>query len=118
MIGNPSLSECVGRHDLENKTIIQYLVDEFYSAEGVCFPLSTRYSTNADIANYANHLLPYAHVDNIKIAKEGADKRVIDYLTQINQEKIGREGFGFSPHLFKKLIAAPLIYIDKDLVSE
>ena len=83
MIGNPSLSECLDIHEVENKPIIRYFVDEFHAAEGVCFPLSTRYSTNAEIVNCANHLLPYAYTDNIKIAKEGADRRVIDCLTPI-----------------------------------
>ena len=110
------MSECVDRRDLENKLITQYFVDEFHGAEGVCFPLTTRYSTNAAIANCANHLIPYAYIDNIKIAKEGADRRVIDCLSQNNQEKIDRVGFGFSQNLFKKLIAVPMVYIDKDLV--
>ena len=116
MIGNPSLSECVDRHDLENKSGVQYLVEEFHDAESVCFPLSTRYSTNAEIANCANHLIPYTYVDNIKIAKEGAGKQVIDCLSRYNREKIGGVGLGFSANLFEKLIAAPLLYIDNDLV--
>ena len=116
MIENPSLSECVGSHELENKKFIQYFVDEFHGAEGVWFPLSTLYATNAEIANCANHLLPYAYVDNIKIDEVGAHRRVIDCLSQDNQEKIGRVGLGFSPKLFKKLIAAPMVYIDKDFV--
>ena len=66
--------------------------------------------------NCANHLLPYAYVDNIKIDEVGAHRRVIDCLSQDNQEKIGRVGLGFSPNLFKKLIAAPMVYIDKDFV--
>ena len=116
MIGNPSLSESVGKHDLENKTITQYFVDEFHGVEGVCFPLSTRYSTNAEIANCANNLLPYAYIENIKIDETVAHKRVIDCLSQDNQEKIGRVGLGFSQNLFKKLISAAMVYIDKDLV--
>ena len=114
MIENPSLSECVGKHDLENKTITQYFVDEFHGVEGVCFPLSTRYSTNAEIANCANNLLPYAYIENIKIDETVAHKRVIDCLSQDNREKVGR--VGFSPNLFKKIIATPLLYIDEDLV--
>ena len=110
------MSECVDRHDLENKIITQYLVDEFYGVEGVCFPLSTRYATNAEIANSANHLIPYAYVDNIKIDEAGAHRRVIDCLSQDNHERIGRVGLGLSPNLFNKLIAAPLLCIDKDLV--
>ena len=117
VIGNPSLSECLNIHDIEHKTIIQYLVDKFHGAEGVCFPFSTRYSTNAEIANCANHLLPYAYADNIKIDEAGAHRRVIDCLNPINREKIGRIGLGFSPNLFEKLIATPLLYIGKDLVS-
>ena len=112
------MSECVDRHDLENKIITQYLVDEFHGVEGVCFPLSTRYATNAEIANSANHLLPYASADNIKIDEAGAHRRVIDCLTPINREKIDRIRIelGFSPNLLKKLIEAPLLYIDRDLV--
>ena len=117
VIGNPSLSECLNIHNFENKAIIQYLVEEFHGAEGVCFPFSTRYSANAAIANCANHLLPYAYADNIKIDEAGAHRRVIDCLSQDNQEKIGRIELGFSPNLFEKLIATPLLYIDKDLVS-
>ena len=114
------MSECVDRHDLENKIITQYLVDEFHGVEGVCFPLSTRYSTNAAIANCANHLIPYAYVDNIKIDEAGAHRRVIDCLSPINRENIDRIriGLGFSPSLFEKLISAAMVYIDKDLVVE
>ena len=92
------------------------MVKEFPGAEGVCFPLRTRYSTNAEIANCANNLLPYAYADNIKIDEGGADKRIIDCLSPANQEKIEKIGIGFSRNLFKKLIAAPMVYIDKDLV--
>ena len=113
MIGNPSLSECVGRHDFENKPITKYFVDEFHGAEGVCFPLRTRYATNAEIANCANHLLPYPYNENIKIDEAGANRRIIDCLSSVNQEKIGRIGFGFSRNLFEKLIAVPMVYIDK-----
>ena len=112
------MSECVDKHDLENKSGVQYLVEEFHGAEGVCFPLSTRYSANAAIANCANHLIPYAYVDNIKIDEAGAHRRVIDCLSQDNQEKIGRVGLGCSPNLFKKLISAAMVYVDKDLVLE
>ena len=117
MIGNPSLSDCLDIHDIENKPLIRYFVEEFHDAESVCFPLSTRYSTNAAIANCANHLIPYTYVDNIKIAKEGADEQVIDCLSRYNREKIGGVGLGFSANLFEKLIAAPLLYIDNDLVA-
>ena len=110
------MSECLHIHNFENKAIIQYFVDEFHDAEGVCFPLSTRYSTNAEIANCANHLIPYAYADNIKIDEAGVHRRVIDCLTAIKREKIGRIALGFTPNLFKKLIEAPLLYIDKDLV--
>ena len=116
MIGNPSLSECVGRHEFENKPITQYFVDEFHGAEGVCFPLRTLYATNAEIANCTNHLLPYAYIDNINIDEAGAHRRIIDCLSPINREKIGRIELGFKPILFDKLIEAPLLYIDKDLV--
>ena len=116
MIGNPSLSDCLSIHEVENKTTIQYFVEEFHGTEGVCFPLSTRYATNAEIANCVNHLLPYPYIENIKIDETGAHRRVIGCLDSINREKIGRIGFGFSSNLFKKLIEAPLLYIDKDLV--
>ena len=120
MIGNPSLSECVGRHEFENKPITQYFVDEFHDAEGVCFPLRTCYATNAEIANCTNHLLPYAYVDNINIDEAGAHRRIIDCLSPINRENIDRIriGLGFSPSLFEKLISAAMVYIDKDLVVE
>ena len=63
--------------------------------------------------------LPYAYVDNIKIDGTEAHRRVIcviDCLTPINQEKIVRIELGFSLNLFKKLITAPMVYIDKDFV--
>ena len=116
MIGNSSLSDCLDIHDIENKPVIRYFVEEFHDAESVCFPLSTRYATNAEIANCANHLLPYPYNENIKIDEAGANRRIIDCLSPVNQEKIEKIGFGFSRNLFKKLIAVPMLYIDKDLV--
>ena len=116
LFGNPSQSECLSLYESENKKPIQYMAEEFHGAEGVCFPLLTRYSTNAEIANCANNLLPYAYADNIKINEAGAHRRVIDCLSPANQEKIEKIGIGFSRNLFKKLIAAPMVYIDKDLV--
>ena len=116
LIGDPSLSECVGKHELENKTITQCFVDEFHSDESVCFPLQTRYATNSEIFKCANRLIKYEYANDVKLAEDGANKRVNDCLGPINQEKFARIGLGFGSKLFDKLIARPLVYIDTDLV--
>ena len=107
------MSECIGKHELEAKTIIKYFVDEFRGNESVCLPLRTCYETNTDIFKSINELFP---CDNLKIAEECENKRVVDYLHRIKQENLVKNELGFSPNLFKKLIAVPLVYTDKDLV--
>ena len=111
------MSECLGRHEFENRAEIQYPVAEFHNIESVCFPLRTRYETNAEIAKCANDLIPYPYIDGIKIAENCAQRRVIDCLNPINQEKFERIQIGFSPNLLKQIIARPLVYIDKDMVE-
>ena len=111
------MSECLGRHEFENRAEIQYPVAEFHNIESVCFPLRTRYETNAEIAKCANDLIPYPYIDGIKIAENCAQRRVIDCLNPINQEKFERIKIGFSPNLLKQIIARPLVYIDKDMVE-
>ena len=111
------MSECLGRHEFENRAEIQYPVAEFHNVESVCFPLSTRYETNAEIARCANQAVPYSYIDNIRIADAGAHKRVIDCLDQNHQEKFDRIQLGFPPNLFKQIIERPLVYIDKDMVE-
>ena len=110
------MAESVDRHELENKTFIKYSVEEFNDEEDICFPLRTRYSTNSEIFNCSNRVLKYEYADDVKIADDGAHKRVIDCLGIINREKIEKIGLGFSPNLFEKLIERPLLYIDRDLV--
>ena len=61
-------------------------------------------------------MLKYEYADDVKIADDGAHKRVIDCLGTINREKIEKIGLEFSPNLFEKLIEQALLYIDKDLV--
>ena len=51
------------------------------------------------------------------MAEDFENKRGVDCLHRISQENLVRNELGFSPNLFKKLIGAPLVYIDKDLVS-
>ena len=111
------MSECLGKHEFENKTEIQYPVAEFQNVEGICFPLRTRYETNAKIAKCANDLIPYPYIDDIKIAENCAQRRVIDCLNAINQEKFERIQIGFSPNLLKQIIVRQLVYIDKDMVE-
>ena len=108
------MSECIGKHELEAKTIIKYFVDEFRGNESVCLPLRTCYETNLDIFKCATDFFPCD--DNLKIAEGCKNKRVVDYLHQISQENLVANEIGFSPNLFEKLIAAPMVYIDKDLV--
>ena len=110
------MSECIGKHELENKTIIKYFADEFRGDESVCFPLRTCYETNSGIFKCANELFPYDRIDNLKIAEDCENKRIVDYLHLIGQENLVKNELGFSPNLLKKLIAAPIVYIDKDLV--
>ena len=82
----------------------------------MCLPLRTCYEANSDIFKCANDFLPCDNSDNIKIAEDCENKRVINYLHRINQENIVKNEIGFLPNLFEKLIAAPIVYIDKDLV--
>ena len=54
----------------------------------------------------------YPHIYDIIVAENGANKQLSHCLRPFNDEI----DVGFSPLLFKELIAAPLLYIDKDLV--
>ena len=116
LIVNPCLSEVVGKHEFENRAEIQYPLVEFQNVESISFPLRTRYETNAEIAKCANQVASYPYVDSIKIVNHCAQKRVIDCLNTINQEKFERQ-LGFPPNLLRQIIACPLVYIDKDLVA-
>ena len=102
---------------MEAKTIIKYFVDEFRGDESVYFPLKTCYETNSDIFKFVNDFFPCDDNDNIKMAEDCENKRGVDCLHLISQENLVENDLGFSPNLFKKLITAPMVYIDKDLVS-
>ena len=80
--------------------------------EGVCFPLRTIYSENSTISKCAAIVMNYPHIYDIIVAENGANKQLLHCLRPFNEEI----DIGFSPFLFKELIAQPLLYIDKDLV--
>ena len=66
-----------------------------------------------------NDLIPYLYIDidDIKIAENCAQRRVIDCLNAINQEKFERLKIGFLPNLLKQIICVPIVYIDKDKIE-
>ena len=98
--------------------MIEKYVDEFHGTESVCFPLRTRYSTNAAIAECADRVLKCKHIDEIKLAENVKNKRLIDLFESLgssktDRQKIARE-LNFSADLLEELIASPLLFIDRD----
>ena len=80
-------------------------------------PFVSFFELATEIAKCANDLIPYPYIDDIKIAENCAQRRVIDCLNAINQEKFERIKIGFSPNLLKQIIVRQLVYIDKDMVE-
>ena len=109
-------------HFINQKTIVEHFVDEFHGTEGVCFPLRTRYSTNAAIAQCADCVLKYKHIDEIKVAENVKNKRLIDLFesfgsSKSDRQKVARE-LNFSDDLLEELIANPLLFIDRDDIDK
>ena len=101
--------------------MIEKYVDEFHGTEGVCFPLRTRYSTNAEIAECADRVLNSKSIDELKLAENVKNKRLIDLFESLgssksDRHKIARE-LNFSDDLLEELITNPLLFIDRDDIT-
>ena len=101
--------------------MIEKYVDEFHGTEGVCFLLRTRYSTNAVIAECADRVLNSKSIDELKLAENVKNKRLIDLLESLgssknDRQKIARE-LNFSADLLEELIVNPLLFIDRDDIT-
>ena len=120
MIGDPSDAENVHPNFLDNKRIVQQFVDRFYHNENVCFPLRTRYSTNATISECANRVLSCEYFDEIKVAESVKNKGLVEFLEskgiKNDWQKIANE-MNFSESLMEKLVTHPLLFIDKQNIK-
>ena len=100
--------------------MVQQFVDRFHHNENVCFPLRTRYSTNAAISECANRVLSCGYFDEIKVAESVKNKGLVEFLEskgiKNDRQKIARE-LNFSESSLEKLIAHPLLFIDKQNIK-
>ena len=118
IIDDSCQSENINSRFVNRKRIVENYVDEFCGTEGVCFPLRTRYSTSAVIAECADRVLKCEHIDELKVAEDVKNKRLADLFessgsSKSDRQKIGKE-LNFSDNLLEELITHPLIYIDRD----
>ena len=98
--------------------MIEKYVDEFHGTESVCFPLRTRYSTNAAISECADRVLNSKSIDEIKLAENVKNKLLIDLFesfgsSKSDRQKIARQ-LNFSEDLLEELIVNSLLFIDRD----
>ena len=95
-------------------------MDLFYRNEDVCFPLRTRYSTNVAISDCANRVLSCEYFDEIKVAESVKNNGLVEFLEskgiKNNRQKIASE-LNFSESLLEKLIAHPLLFIDRQNIK-
>ena len=95
-------------------------MDKFYLNENLCFPLRTRYSTNAAISECANRVLSCEYFDEIKVAESVKNNELVEFLEskgiKNDRQKIANE-FNFSTKLLEKLISRPLLFIDKQNIK-
>ena len=121
IIGDPCQSENISTRFLTHKRVIENYVEGFHGSEGVCFPLRTRYSTNAAIAECADRVLKYKHIDAIKMAENVKNKRLIDLFESLGSSKSDRQKIArqlnFSDDLLEELIDNPLLFIDRDDIT-
>ena len=101
--------------------MIERFVEGFHGTEGVCFPLRTRYSTNAAIAECADRVLKCKHINEIKLAENVKNKRLIDLFESLgssksDRQKIARE-LNLSADLLEELIVNSLLFIDRDDIT-